>query len=404
VNRAFVAAALAALAVGIPAAFGGAGSTTGVTAKEILLGGTVPISGPEAAFGVVAPGADAYFKYVDDHGGVFGRKIRYEYLDNAYDPAQTVTQTRRLVEQDKVFAIFNSVGTEEVLAVRPYLTQQGVPQLFVGSGLTELGRNYKQYPWSIGYLLDFAAEGRVFGGYLAKTKPSAKIAVLYESSDYGKELFSGFQKGLAGKGKVVATQTYNVTDPDVSSQIAALRASNAGVLMLFALPKQAIQSFVAIDKLGWRPQVYITSISIDPAVMQIARLNTSNRTTEGSMSLAFLKDPTNPRWAKDAGVKLYFQIMKRYAPKNDPKAVAHFYGMAVAFTMVDALRHAGKNPTRQSLMNAALHLNETDNPFLLPGIAVRTTPTFRFPLTQAQLYRYHNGVWQPQGGLIAARP
>ncbi len=400
--RLLVGLGLATLAISIPGAFGSA--PTGVTAGEILIGGTVPLSGPEAAFGVVAPGADAYFKYVNDHGGVFGRKIRYEYLDDAYDPAQTVVQTRRLVEQDRVFAIFGSVGTEEVLAVRPYLTQQGVPQLFVGSGLSALGRDSKQFPWTIGYLVNFTAEGKVFGAQVAKTKPTAKIAVLYEASDYGKELLAGFQKGLGGKGKIVAKETYNVTDPDINSPLAALRASNADILMVFALPKQTIQAFVGIDKLGWHPQVYVTSISIDPAVMQIARLNTSNRTTEGSMSLAFLKDPTNARWAKDAGVKLYLQIMKRYASGSDPKAVAHFYGMAAAFTMVDSIKHAGKNLTRSSLMNAALHLNEKDNPFLLPGIVLKTTPSFRFPLTQAQLYRYHAGLWRPQGALIAAKP
>ena len=400
--RLSLALGLAALAAGIPAALGG--GTPGVTSSTILLGGTVPLGGPEAAFGVVAPGAQAYFKYVNDHGGVFHRKIQYEYLDDGYDPAQTVTQTRRLVEQDKVFAIFNSVGTEEVLAVRQYLTQQGVPQLFVGSGLSELGRDYKHYPYTIGYLIDFAAEGKVFGSYLAKTRPSARIAVLYEASDYGTELLAGLQTGLHGKGAIVAKETYNVTDPDVSSQIAKLRASNADTLVLFALPKQTIQTFVAIDKLGWSPRVFISSVSIDPAVMQIARLNTHSRTTEGSMSLAFLKDPTNPRWAKDAGVKLYYRIMKRYAHGEDPKAVAHIYGMAAAYTMVDALRHAGKNLTRQSLMNAATHLNEPDNPFLLPGIVVRTTPTFRFPLTQAQLYRFTKGLWTPLGGLVTARP
>ena len=400
--RAFVAAAGAALAVAIPSAFGG--STPGLTATSILLGGTVPLSGPEAAFGVVAPGADAYFKYVDDHGGIFGRKIAYEYLDDGYDPAQTVAQTRRLVEQDKVFAVFGSVGTEEVLAVRQYLNQQGVPQLFVGSGLTALSREAKQYPWTVGYLLAFSAEGKVFGTYIAKTRPRARIAVLYEASDYGNELLRGLQAGLHGKASIVAKETYNVTDPDVNSQIAKLRGSNADTLILFALPKQTIQSFVAIDKLGWHPHVFITSVSIDPAVMQIARLNTSKATTEGVMSLAFLKDPTNPRWAKDAGVKLYLQVMKRYAPREDPKAVAHFYGMATAYTMVDTLRHAGKNPTRRSVLDAATHLNEKNNPFLLPGITVKTTPAYRFPLTQAQLYRYHNGVWTPQGGLINAKP
>jgi branched-chain amino acid transport system substrate-binding protein len=404
VIRALLAAALAALAFSIPGAFGGGVATPGVSADSILLGGTVPLSGPEAAFGVVAAGADAYFKYVNARGGVLRRTIKYEYLDDAYDPGQTVVQTRRLVEENKVFAIFNSVGTEQVLAVRPYLTQQGVPQLFVGSGLTRLGREYKQHPWTIGYLVDFAAEGKVFGSYIAKTKPQARIAVLYEASDYGRELLAGLQRGLNGKAKIVAKETYNVTDPDVSSPIATLRGSNADTLILFALPKQTIQTFVSIDKLGWHPKVFITSVSIDPAVMQIARLNTSKATTEGAMSLAFLKDPTNVRWAKDPGVKLYFQIMKRYAPKADPKAVAHFYGMAAAHTMVDTLRHAGKNLTRQSLMNAATHLNERDNPFLIPGIVVRTTPTFRFPITQVQLYRYQGGLWRPQGSLVSARP
>ena len=400
--RAALALALGAVLIAIPGAFGG--SEPGVTPTSISLGGTVPLSGPETAFGVVAPGAAAYFKYVNDHGGVFKRKISYEYLDDAYDPAQTVSQTRRLVEQDKVFAIFNSVGTEEVLAVRPYLNQQGVPQLFTGSGLTALSREAKQYPWTIGYLVAFSAEGRVFGSYLAKTRPSAKIAVLYEDSDYSKELLAGLKSGLGGKGKIVDAETYNVTDPTVDSPVSKLQASGADTLILFALPKQTIQSFITIDKLGWNPHVFITSISIDPAVMQIARLNTQPKTTEGAMSIAFLKDPTNPRWANDAGVKLYLQVMKHYAPGDDPKAVAHFYGMAAAYTMVDALKHAGKNLTRQGLLNAATHLNESDNPFLLPGIVVKTTPTYRFPIQQVQLYRYHAGLWRPLGGLVAARP
>ena len=394
-------ALLAALWVSIPGAVGAA--PPGITTKEILLGGTVPLSGPESAFGVIAAGANAYFKHVNANGGVFGRKIRYLYLDDAYDPAQTVQQTRRLVEQEKVFAIFGSVGTEHVLAVRRYLTDGGVPQLFVGSGLSALGREAKQYPGTIGYLLNFAAEGRAFGRQIAATKPGTSVAILSESSDYGRELVRGLESALRGKATIAARETYEVTDPDVSSQIAKLRASNAKVLMLFALPKQTIQAFVAADKLGWHPQVYITSVSIDPAVMEIARLNTSRAATEGSISLAYLKDPTNPRWTSDRGVKLYRSIMSKYAKGSDPKAVAHFYGMASAFTMVDALRRAGKNPTRQSLIRAATNLNETDNPFLLPGIVLKTTPTYRFPITQAQLYRYRGGRWTAFGGLVAAR-
>jgi branched-chain amino acid transport system substrate-binding protein len=390
----------------LPVALAGARpvATPGVSSSEILLGGTAPLSGPESAYSVVAQGADAYFKYVDDHGGVFGRKVRYLYRDDAYEVAQTIAATKELVEQDHVFAIFNTVGTEHSLAIRPYLNGLGVPELFVGSGASALVRDAKQYPWTIGYLPSFIAEGKVYGRYIARTRPKARIAVLYEDSDFGRDLLNGLQAGLGGKGSIVAKQTYAVTDADLTSQLTALRASKADTLMLFALPKQVIQSFITIDKLGWRPHVFVTSVSIDPFVMTVARLNTHNRTTEGAISIAFLKDASNlARWGKDPGVKLYYSIMKKYDPSGDPKSVGNFYGMAVAFTMVDALRHAGRNPTRESLLHAALNLNEKTNPFLLPGIVVKTGPGDRHPLDQVQMYRYHAGVWHVFGPLIQAR-
>lgn len=376
----------------------------GVSSDQIVLGGTAPLTGPESAYSVVAEGAKAYFDYVNDHGGVFGRKISYLYRDDAYDPAQTIQQTRALVEQDHVFAIFNSVGTEHALAVRPYLNQAGVPQLFVGSGASQIAQEAKQYPWTLGYLPSFVAEGRIYGQYIAKTRPKARIAVLYEDSDFGDDLLAGLQSGLAGKGKIVSKQSYAVTDADVTSQIAKLRSSKADTLMLFALPKQVIQGFVSADKLGWRPHVFVAAVSIDPFVMNVARFNTKGRTTEGAISIAFLKDASNlKRWGKDPGVKLYYSIMKRYKPDGDPKAVANFYGMAVAYTMVDALRKAGRNPTRKSLLTAATHLRETTNPFLLPGIVVKTGAGDRYPLEQVQMYRYRGNTWQVFGPLVAAR-
>jgi branched-chain amino acid transport system substrate-binding protein len=376
----------------------------GVSSDEIVLGGTAPISGPESAYAVVALGAKAYFDYVNANGGVFGRKIRYVYLDDAYDPAQTVQQTRRLVEQERVFAIFNVVGTEHALATRPYLNEVGVPQLFVGSGASALVRDAGKYPWTLGYLPSFFAEGRVYGRHIAKTRPNASIAVLYEDSDFGKDLLAGLRAGLRGKGKVVATQGYAVTEADVSSQIAALRASKANTLMIFALPKQTIQSFIAADKLGWRPKAFVAAVSIDPWVMSIARLNTKNRTTEGATSVAFLKDSTNKlKWGKDAGVKLYLSIMKRFSKGGDPNAVANMYGMAVAHTMVEALRKAGRDPTRKKLLDAATHLTSKPNPFLLPGIVVKTGAGDRYPLDEVRLYRYVKGVWQTIGPLVSTR-
>jgi branched-chain amino acid transport system substrate-binding protein len=378
--------------------------TPGVSSSTILIGGTVPLSGPETAYSVVAYGAEAYFKYVNDHGGVFGRKIEYRYLDDAYEPAQTVQQTRRLVEQDKVFAMFNQVGTEQTLATRPYLNQHDVPQLFAGSGAETFAHDYRQYPWTLPYLPSFYAEGKVYGRYIGRTAPRARIAVLFEDSDFGKDLLAGLKAGLAGRATIVRAVSYAVTEATLGSELATLRASGADTLMVFALPKQTIQALVGADKLGWHPHPYIAAVSIDPFVMNVARSNTGGGATEGAISVTFLKDASNlRRWGKDPGVKLYYSILKRYAPSSDPKAVANIYGMAAAFTLVDALKHAGRNPTRASLLKSATSLNETTNPFLLPGMVAKTSPTDRFALEQVQLYRYTRGVWQVFGPLVAAK-
>ncbi|HEX9416424.1 MAG TPA: ABC transporter substrate-binding protein [Gaiellaceae bacterium] len=392
-----------ALALSLPGALAGGSSTPGVTSTSILLGGTAPITGPESAYAPVARGAQAYFAYVNAHGGVNKRKITYKVLDDAYDPSKTIQATRQLVQQDKVFAIFNSIGTEHVIAVRPYLNQLGVPQLFVGSGATVIADQRSRYRWTMGYLPSFAGEGAVYGRYIAKHLRGTKIGVLSENSEYGNELLRGLKAGLADKARIVSSQTYEVTDVDVQAQVARLRASGASTFMIFALPKQALQSFIYADKLGWRPHVFITSVSIDPFVMTVARLNTGGRTTNGAISLAFLKDPTDPRLAKDKGVRLYNSVLKKFGNGANAKAVANFYGMATAFTMVDALRHAGKNPTRASLLKAATHLNERDNPFLRKGIFVRTTPKDYYPIDQVQLQRYRKTQWAPIGGLISTR-
>jgi ABC-type branched-subunit amino acid transport system substrate-binding protein len=399
-----VAALVVAVAASVPAALGSRSDTPGVTETEILIGGTAPLSGPESAYKVVAEGAEAYFKYVNANGGVFGRSIRYLYYDDAYESTQTIQQTRRLVEQDKVLAMFNMVGTEHSLAVRPYLNELGVPQLFVGSGATVIAREASKYPWTLGYLPSFLGEGKVYGRQIARTRPRARIAVLYEDSVFGRDLLAGLRAGLAGKGRIVSTQSYAVTDADVNSQLSALRASKADTLLLFALPKQVVQAFVSADKLGWRPQVYVASVSIDPFLMNVARVNTKGRTTEGALSIAYLKDASNKaRWGDDPGVKLYTSIMRQYNPGGDPLAVANMYGMAVAYTLVDVLRKAGKEPTRKGLLDAAANLNETTNPFMLPGVVLKTGPGDRFPIEQVQLYRYTKGVWRTSGPLLSAR-
>ena len=314
--------------------------------------------------------------------------------------------TRQLVQQDRVFALFNSVGTEHNNAVRAFLNAAKVPQLFVGSGAAAIAiaGQSRRFPWTMGYLPSFVGEGKVHGRYIARTRPRARIAVLYEDSEYGKELLTGLRAGLGRRARaVVATQTYEVTDIDVSSQLARLKASRADTLVLFALAKQTLQALVRIDKLGWRPRVSISAVSIDPFVMGVAHDNTNGRATNGAISMAFLKDPTDPRLARDRGVRLYRTIMRRFLPSASPKVVAHIYGMAAAFTMVDTLRRAGKNLTREGVLRAATHLNERNNPFLRRGIAVRTAPNDYFPIEHVQMVRYRNGRWVPFGGLVHAR-
>jgi branched-chain amino acid transport system substrate-binding protein len=388
--------AAAAIALGAPSV------TPGVTSTTITLGGTVPLSGPAAAYGSVGRGADAYFNYVNANGGVFGRKIVYKYLDDEFDVAKTITLTRQLVEKDQVLAIFNSVGTEHALAIRSYLNDRQVPQLFIGSGVSKLANEHARYPWSMGYLPSFAGEGAIYGRYVAAHQPKARIAVLYENSDFGKDMLNGLRHGLGAKGKIVATQPYEVTDNDVASQLARLRSSGADTLMLFATPKFAIFGYVGAFRLGWHPHVYVTSVSISPDIMKIARVASSSRQVEGSISIAFVKDPTSEQWAKDKTVRLYKSILQRFLPGAKPDDVFNYYGMAVAYTMVDTLKKAGRNLTRAGVLKAATHLDET-NPFLLPGLRIKTSPSDYYPIERVKLARYRANQWQFFGRFVNAR-
>jgi branched-chain amino acid transport system substrate-binding protein len=377
-------------------------ATPGVTPTQITLGGTVPLSGPAAAYASVGRGADAYFRYVNSKGGVFGRKIVYKYEDDEFDVATTILLTRQLVEQDNVFAIFDSVGTEHALAVRPYLNDRKVPQLFVGSGVSKLATEHKQYPWSMGYLPSFLGEGAIYGRYIAAHQPQARIAVLYENSDFGKDMLNGLRRGLGGKAKIVGTQPYEIDDPNVDSQLARLKASGADTLMLFATPKFAIFGYVGSFRLGWHPHVYVTSVSISPDIMKIAKFGSNQKQVEGSISIAFVKDPTAQQWAKDKTVRLYKTIVRRFLPGAKPDDVFNYYGMAVAYTMVDTLRKAGRNLTRAGVLRAATHLNET-NPFLLPGVRIKTSPNDYYPMDKVKLARYRATHWRFFGKLVDAR-
>ncbi|HKP18970.1 MAG TPA: ABC transporter substrate-binding protein [Gaiellaceae bacterium] len=378
----------------IPAAFARSSADPGIGGDSILIGGTAPLSGEAAAAGAVSRGAKAYLDYVNARGGVFGRKIVYKVRDDGYDPARTVQDVRELVRQDRVFALFNMFGTSTNLAVRDFLNRSGVPQLFVGSGATTWGRDAKRYPWTIGYFPSYRTEGIVLARQVLKTKPDARIAVLYQDDDYGTDLLAGFRRGLAARPRQLAKAVgYDPTGANVDSQVAELRATKADTFMVFAFGKFATQAMIQAAGLGWRPQVYVNAVASSTALMRRADLTGGRAVAEGAVSVVFFKDPSDPSWANDPGIGLMQAVIRKYAGATDVRNGYYVAGMASAFTLVDVLKKAGKILTRAGIMAAARSLNEANNPFVLPGIVVKTSTADGFPMQQVALARWSGGRW-----------
>jgi branched-chain amino acid transport system substrate-binding protein len=402
-----LAAALAAffalaLSAGTRTAFGAA--EPGITPTEIVLGGLHPYSGPASAYGAIGKGAQAYFAYINDNGGVNGRKITYKDLDDAYSPPQAVQLVKQLVEQDHVFAMFNTLGTPSNTAIRPYLNQNQVPQLFVATGASTWGADAAKFPWTIGWQPDYQSEAIIYARYLMKEDPNAKIAVLYQNDDYGEDYLTGLKAGLGKKtDAIVKTATYEVTDPAVSSQIASLKASGANTFFIFATPKFSVQALVAAAQQSWKPRIFLNTVSNSQTTMKAATSAGGVAATQGVISVQYLKDPAEPKWDNDAGMKLYRAIAAKYLAGADPNNGYFLYGMGAAYTMVDCLQRAGKNLTRRGMMDAAIHLNERDNPFVISGVVVQTSPNNRFPIGQEQLASYEGTRFSLFGSLIGAR-
>jgi branched-chain amino acid transport system substrate-binding protein len=397
-----------ALAIGATAALAattGPAADPGVTPTSIVLGGTAPLTGSASAYAAIARGAQAYVDYVNANGGVNGRRVAYTILDDASDPAKALEQTQRLVEKDGVFAVFNTYGTDQNLAVRDYLNQKKVPQLFAASGASSLGRDAGRYPYTIGLQPTYAAEGWVLGQYLARTQGAAKVAVLYEGDGYGQELLAGLRRGMQrSKVKVVAAEPYDASVADVQAPVARLRVSGATVFAVFAKAKVALQAFRYASRLGWKPKLTLAgSGAASATVLDAAAEQGANKLVSGTVSVAFLKDPTDPRWQKDAAMKLYRRVMKKYAFGADASDVDHVYGMAAAWTAIEAIRRAGPDLTRERLVDVVDSLNLQGNPFLLPGIAVKTAANDHYPIEQLLLQRWHKGAWRSFGGLWSYR-
>ena len=381
-------AVCSAVAVGLLVVSGGArgraGEDPGISPTAILLGATAPLSSADAA---VARGATAYFKHVNARGGVGGRAIVYRVLDDGGDPGLALQATRRLIEQDRVFALVGSVGTEQNLAARDYLNAARVPQLFAASGAAALG-DFRRAPWTIGFQPSHRFEGWVYGRYLSRARPDARVAVLFQDDDYGRELLAGLREGIsATKARVVATQGYVAGVFNVQAQAARLKASGANVLALFATARVATQALAV-----WRPGLVILAADGRPS-----------RVGEGALSLGFLKEPSEPRWRQDPALRLYRTLMARHATGANAGDVRHVWGMAIAYQTVKLLRAAGESPTRASVRARLSRLDDPSNPFLLPGIEVETSATERLPLERAQLRRFTGGRWRAFGGLWSYR-
>ena len=405
-------ALIVALAVGLPSATGSA-TETGVTASKIVIGGTFPETGPASAYAPIAPAMKAYFTYInsrkgpDGKKGVYGRQIQFIYYDDGYNPANTVQLTRKLVEQDKVFAVVGQLGTEPVLSVRSYLNQNKVPEVYVSTGATEFGSEWRQYPWTIGWEPDYVAEGRIFGLQIKKNQPGKKIAVLYQNDAYGKDYLYGLHIALGSayaKTNIVDEEPYEVTAADVRSQMAKIKASGADVFVIFATPKFAGQAYAFGKALGYKPTtIYLNHVAATAAYVKAYAAAAGAAYVNGSLTIGYLKDASSPRWANDPAIKQYKVLLKKYEQSADPNDALNVYGFAKADTFVQALYKAGKNPTRASLMKAVLGMNYKSK-FTLPGIVMQTGKRDHYVISQMELQRYTNGVFAKVGPLVQARP
>jgi branched-chain amino acid transport system substrate-binding protein len=404
--------AAASLLAAIPGALARPGADPGVTSRSITLGTTLPLSGAASLYARIGTGMRAYFSYInarrarDGKRGVYGRQIVLKVYDDQYQEAQTVQQTRRAVEQDRVFAMLGGLGTENQQAVRAYLNQRKVPQLYVSTGLSEFGSQIRRFPWTIGWQPDYIQEGLLLGRYVRQNLPQARVAVLRQNDDYGREFLEGFERA-AGAGRVIARETYPRAGGAtvVPGPTARLRASGADTFLIIATPTESVTALVTAYRLGWRPNKLVNSVGATDTFMTLARNAAgSPDAVEGVVTTTYLKDPSAPTYANDAQVRLYERLMAKYAPSfpRPRDDTLFFYGMAKADTFVQALYRSGRNPTRQSLMNAATNL-KWKSPWVLPGTQMVSTRRSAFPIRYQKLTRYTGGSFREFGSIVKTR-
>jgi branched-chain amino acid transport system substrate-binding protein len=393
---------LPALALGLAVSLAGPASAqkkydTGATDTEIKIGNINPYSGPLSAYGTIGKTIGAYFNKVNAEGGINGRKINYISYDDGYQPPRTVEQARKLVESDEVFLIFQSLGTPGNTAIHKYMNAKKVPQLFVATGATKWG-DPKNYPWTMGWQPNYQSEGRVFAKYLLDNHPKGKIAILYQNDDYGKDYVKGLKDGLGGKMQVVAELPYEPADPTIDSQIINLKASGADVFFNVATPKFAAQAIKKMAEIDWKPVHLLNSVSASiGAVLKPAGLDNSI----GILTTHYPKDPTDPQYKDDPGYKKWVAFMDKYYPEGDKTSSFPVYGYSVTQTLVQVLKQAGDNLTRENVMKQAANLKNLELDMLMPGVKINTSPTDFFPIEQMYLSRFDGKSFVPFGKLLS---
>jgi branched-chain amino acid transport system substrate-binding protein len=370
----------------------------GITDTEIKIGQTMPYSGAASAWGADGLAELAYFNMLNEHGGVNGRKIRLISLDDAYSPPKTVEQTRKLVEQEQVAFIFSPLGTPTNTAIQKYLNERKVPQLFVATGASKWA-DPKHFPWTMGWQPSYATEARIYGRYILEHKPDAKIAVLFQNDDYGKDYLSGLREGLGDKyaKMVVGEASYEVTDPTVDSQIVTLQATGADVFVDIAGPKFAAQAIRKAYDIGWRPLHFLNTVgSAVGAVLQPAGLEKS----VGIVTARYYKDPSDPQWKDDPAFRDWLAWMKQYNPDANVNDYYNVLGYNLAMTLVHVLKQCGDDLSRENIMRQAADIHDLALPMLLPGVAVNTSPSDFRALKQMRLVRFDGQTWQTFSQLI----
>ena len=399
-NRRHLLAACTALLTspfGLPFLSARAEDTPGVTATEIKIGHTIAYSGPASAYGVIGKLESAFWNMVNEQGGVAGRKINFISLDDGYSPPKTVEQVRRLVEQDQVAFLFNTLGTPTNTAIHRYVNQKKVPHLFISTGADKWG-DYQHFPWTMGYQPSYRTEAQIYTKYMLQQKPDAKIAILYQNDDFGKDYPAGVKDILGDRfDKMTVTASYETTDATIDSQVTSLQASGADVLLVAATPKFAAQAIKKVHDLGWKPLYFMTNVSVSVGTVMMPA---GPENSVGMVSTNYLKDSTDPRWADDPGMNQWRDFMAKYMPGADLTDLSYVFAYGVSLTMLQVLKQCGDDFSRENIMRQAANLKDFDDPMLLPGIKVNTSPTNFHPIKAMQLMKWDGKTWVPFGGII----